>query len=118
MPSPLPRQPLVMFRFNTVAAALELLAAMDEAGVDEGATELGATDDAGVDDGATEDAAVELGATDEAGVDDAGLEDEGDLPPPPPPQAVSPRVTKSSGIKRWIWCMAWFSSYGVIVVVN
>lgn len=61
---------------------------MDDAGVDDGATELGATDEAGVDDGATDDAASELGATEDAGVDDAGVE----LLPPPPPQAVSPRV--------------------------
>jgi hypothetical protein len=89
----LPRQPLVILRFTNVAAALELLAAMDEAGVDEGATELGITDDAGVDEGATEDAAIELGAIEDAGVDDAALDDAGvELLPPPPPHAVSPRA--------------------------
>ncbi|WP_394988298.1 hypothetical protein [Cellvibrio sp.] len=111
------------------AAELELLVAIDDAGAEElaGAAELGATEDSATEDGATEDGATELGATDEAGVEDAGwLEVTAVLellagllpPPPPPPQAVRPRVTTNSGIKRWIYCMGYFRSYGVIVLVN
>jgi hypothetical protein len=79
-------------------AVLELLAAIDDAGVDDGATELGAT----------EDAATELGATEDAGVDDAMLDEAGvELLPPPPPQAVSPRAIsdrqKACGTCLMVW---------------
>jgi len=78
-----------------LAAELELLAGVDEAG-----SELGAIDEADTEDGVCDDAAIELGATEDAGVDDiAGLEL--DLPPPLlPPQAVNPKVIKIRGIKR------------------
>lgn len=87
---------------------------MDDAGVDEGATELGATEDAGVDDGATEDTATELGATEDAGVDDAGVE----LLPPPPPQAVSPNAINDRQKARGTCFMVMVSSLWFIVVVN
>ena len=88
---------------------------MDDAGVDDGAIELGVTEDAGVDDGAIEDAATELGAIDEAGVDDAGLDEAGVELLPPPPQAVSPRAINDRQRVRGTYFMVMISSYGLLL---
>jgi hypothetical protein len=105
-PSPFPRQPLVTLRLTSVAAALELLAAIDDAGVDEGATEdvateLGATEDAGVDDAGVDDAMTDDAASEPGAIEDAATDVDF---PPPPPQAVSPSVI-SDKQKACLMCL-------------
>jgi hypothetical protein len=125
LPAPLPRQPLVTFRFITVVAGaeLELLVVAIElllaTGVELGVDELSAASEELT---ATEDGAAEVvaAADDVATTDDelgailAVDEDFAPPPPPlPPPQADNPIAIRDTNRRFWYLGMVLFSCFMV-----